>query len=90
MICAGRWVPCFLSLVCWQLVHTTPPHQNNTPACSSNEEPAAVAPDAPRPSPEELKQEVLDVARRFVAHNIQLLVVDTEDRFLGQGETTAP
>lgn len=52
---------------------------------SSNEEPAAIAPDAPRPSPEEIKREVLDVARRLAARGIQLLVIDTEDRYLGQG-----
>ncbi len=39
----------------------------NVGLARSNGDPAACAPDAPRPSPEELRGEVVDMARRAAA-----------------------
>lgn len=46
----------------------------------SNEEPEAIAEGAPRPSQEQLKTEVLDMAKRVAASNFNLLVIDTENK----------
>lgn len=57
----------------------------NVSLARSNGEPAAIDPEAPAPTWEFLKEEVLDVARKLGAAKMQLLVVDTESRFLSTG-----
>jgi len=54
----------------------------NISLARSNEDPAALLPDAPRPSSAEIKEEVLDMARKMLGANMQLLVIDTENKYL--------
>ncbi|MCO5583715.1 hypothetical protein L7F22_037629 [Adiantum nelumboides] len=51
----------------------------------SNEEPKAMAPDAPRPTQSELKDEILDVAGKIYKAGMSLLVIDTENKFVSTG-----
>ena len=46
----------------------------------SNEEPDAIAEGAPKPSQEQLKTEVLDMAKRCGSSGFNLLVIDTENK----------
>jgi Mg-chelatase subunit ChlD len=46
----------------------------------SNEEPDAIAEGAPKPSQDQLKTEVLDMAKRVGASGFNLLVIDTENK----------
>lgn len=57
----------------------------NVSLAKSNEDPAALAPDAPRPSTEELKGEVLDMAKKCLLAGLNLLVIDTENKFVSTG-----
>ncbi len=50
----------------------------------SNEEPEAIAEGAPKPSQEQLKTEVLDMAKRVGASGFNLLVIDTENKVRAQ------
>jgi hypothetical protein len=56
------------------------------PKKRSNEDPEALAPDAPKPNAEDLKDEVRDMAKKMMASGIQLLVIDTENKFVSTGE----
>uniref|UniRef100_A0A7S3C285 VWFA domain-containing protein n=1 Tax=Prasinoderma singulare TaxID=676789 RepID=A0A7S3C285_9VIRI len=51
----------------------------------SNGDPDANAPDAPKPSQEEIKDEILDVAGKIAMTGLQLLVIDTENKFVSTG-----
>lgn len=51
----------------------------------SNEDPEALAEDAPKPDAESLKDEVRDMAKRLAAEGISLLVIDTENKFVSTG-----
>ncbi|KAI5055688.1 hypothetical protein GOP47_0029209 [Adiantum capillus-veneris] len=51
----------------------------------SNAEPQAIAPDAPRPTQAELKDEILDVAGKIYKAGMSLLVIDTENKFVSTG-----
>ncbi|KAK9832113.1 hypothetical protein WJX81_008412 [Elliptochloris bilobata] len=57
----------------------------NVSLAKSNEEPDASAEGAPRPSQDQLKQEVLDMAKRVGASGFNLLVIDTENKFVSTG-----
>ncbi|PSC76570.1 magnesium-chelatase subunit chloroplastic [Micractinium conductrix] len=57
----------------------------NISLAKSNDDPDALAPDAPKPSAEELKDEVRDMAKRLSAAGMQLLVIDTENKFVSTG-----
>lgn len=57
----------------------------NVTLAKSNEDPAAMDPDAPKPTADELKEEVLDMAKKCMANGIQLLVIDTENKFVSTG-----
>jgi magnesium chelatase subunit D len=57
----------------------------NVSLARSNEDPAAMEEDAPQPTQQELKAEVLDMAKLLRAAGMQLLVVDTESRFISSG-----
>ncbi|KAI9197015.1 hypothetical protein LWI28_029099 [Acer negundo] len=46
---------------------------------------AAVASDAPRPSAQELKDEILGVAGKIFKSGMSLLVIDTENKFVSTG-----
>ncbi len=57
----------------------------NVSLAKSNDDPEAIGPDAVRPSTEELKDEVRDMAKRLAAAGLQLLVIDTENKFVSTG-----
>ncbi|GAX78904.1 hypothetical protein CEUSTIGMA_g6343.t1 [Chlamydomonas eustigma] len=57
----------------------------NISLARSNEDPEALGPDAPKPSGDQLKEEVRDMARKLGAAGIQLLVIDTENKFVSTG-----
>ncbi|XP_068658660.1 LOW QUALITY PROTEIN: magnesium-chelatase subunit ChlD, chloroplastic [Aristolochia californica] len=45
----------------------------------------SAAPDAPKPSSQELKDEILDVAGKIFKAGMSLLVIDTENKFVSTG-----
>lgn len=49
----------------------------------SNEDPEAIAEGAPKPTQDQLKTEVLDMAKRVAASGFNLLVIDTENQVCG-------
>ncbi|CAM0877218.1 unnamed protein product [Alopecurus aequalis] len=51
----------------------------------SNDPEAAAASDAPRPSNQELKDEILDVSAKIFKAGMSLLVIDTENKFVSTG-----
>eukprot|EP01024_Parvocaulis_polyphysoides_P065069 TRINITY_DN7580_c1_g1_i3.p2 TRINITY_DN7580_c1_g1~~TRINITY_DN7580_c1_g1_i3.p2 ORF type:complete len:308 (+),score=60.14 TRINITY_DN7580_c1_g1_i3:210-1133(+) len=51
----------------------------------SNEDPSALEPDAPKPTADELKDEVRDMAKKLYIAGLQLLVIDTENKFVSTG-----
>lgn len=57
----------------------------NVSLAKSNEDPAALAPDAAKPSNDQLKDEILDVSKKLAAAGLQLLVIDTENKFVSTG-----
>ena len=57
----------------------------NVSLAKSNDDPEALAPDAPKPSQEELKEEITEVAKKMGAAGLQLLVIDTENQFVSTG-----
>ena len=57
----------------------------NVSLAKSNDDPEAIAPDAPKPSQDQLKEEVLDMAKKVNAAGLQLLVIDTENKFVSTG-----
>lgn len=57
----------------------------NVSLAKSNEDPEAMAPDAPKPSAEDLKEEVRDMAKKVQAAGINMLVIDTENKFVSTG-----
>lgn len=48
-------------------------------------DPESVAPDAPKPSSQELKDEILEVAGKIYKAGMSLLVIDTENKFVSTG-----
>lgn len=48
-------------------------------------EPDAIAPDAPRPTQAQLREEVLEVAGKLYKAGMSLLVIDTENKFISTG-----
>ncbi|CAA7388415.1 unnamed protein product [Spirodela intermedia] len=48
-------------------------------------DPEAETPDTPRPSSQELKDEILDVAAKIYKAGMSLLVIDTENKFVSTG-----
>jgi magnesium chelatase subunit D len=57
----------------------------NISLARSNEDPDALKEGAPRPSSEQLKDEVIDMAKKVGASGINLLVIDTENKVRGSG-----
>ena len=57
----------------------------NVSLARSNEEPEALAEGAPKPSKDELNQEVIDMAKHSSAAGFALLVIDTENKFVSTG-----
>ena len=57
----------------------------NVSLAKSNDDPEALAEDAPKPTQDQLKEEVLDMAKRLNAEGLQLLVIDTENKFVSTG-----
>lgn len=57
----------------------------NVTLAKSNDDPEALMPDAPKPTQETLREEVLDVTKRLGAAGLQLLVIDTENKFVSTG-----
>lgn len=51
----------------------------------SNGDPEANMPDAPKPTQDEIKEEILDVAGKINATGLQMLVIDTENKFVSTG-----
>ncbi|CAK7331142.1 unnamed protein product [Dovyalis caffra] len=48
-------------------------------------DPEAAGPDAPRPSAQELKDEILEVAGKIFKAGMSLLLIDTENKFVSTG-----
>ncbi|KFK43171.1 hypothetical protein AALP_AA1G089000 [Arabis alpina] len=48
-------------------------------------DPEGIAPDAPRPTSQELKDEILEVAAKIYKAGMSLLVIDTENKFVSTG-----
>ncbi|CAD5312116.1 unnamed protein product [Arabidopsis thaliana] len=48
-------------------------------------DPESIAPDAPRPTSKELKDEILEVAGKIYKAGMSLLVIDTENKFVSTG-----
>eukprot|EP00210_Caulerpa_lentillifera_P005678 g5430.t1 len=57
----------------------------NVSLAKSNEDPDAMDPNAEKPSQEELRAEVTDMAKKMFVAGIQLLVIDTENKFVSTG-----
>lgn len=57
----------------------------NVSLARSNDDPDALAEGAPKPKKDDLNQEVLDMAKRCGAAGFQLLVIDTENKFVSTG-----
>ena len=57
----------------------------NVSLAKSNRDPDALAEDAPKPSQTDLKDEVSDIAKKLGGAGIQLLVIDTENKFVSTG-----
>eukprot|EP01025_Chloroclados_australasicus_P066735 TRINITY_DN92143_c0_g1_i1.p2 TRINITY_DN92143_c0_g1~~TRINITY_DN92143_c0_g1_i1.p2 ORF type:complete len:174 (-),score=22.36 TRINITY_DN92143_c0_g1_i1:141-662(-) len=57
----------------------------NVSLARSNDDPDALSEDAPKPSKDKLNEEVLDMATRCAAQGFQLLVIDTENKFVSTG-----
>jgi magnesium chelatase subunit D len=57
----------------------------NVPLAKSNDEPSSREEGAPKPSADELREEVLDMARKAAAAGINVLVIDTENKFVSTG-----
>lgn len=57
----------------------------NISLSKSNENPDAVAPDAPKPTQEQLKEEAIDMAKRLGSFGLHLLVIDTECKYITTG-----
>ncbi|KAG2495977.1 hypothetical protein HYH03_005906 [Edaphochlamys debaryana] len=57
----------------------------NVSLAKSNEDPEACKPDAPKPSADLLKDEVRDMAKKVGGAGINLLVIDTENKFVSTG-----
>ncbi|XP_026414610.1 magnesium-chelatase subunit ChlD, chloroplastic-like [Papaver somniferum] len=51
----------------------------------SNDPEAAAASDAPRPTSQEIKDEILEVAGKIFKSGMSLLVIDTENKFVSTG-----
>lgn len=52
----------------------------NISLARSNEDPEALKEGAPRPSQDQLRDEVIDMAKKVGASGVQLLVIDTENK----------
>ncbi|GIL78207.1 hypothetical protein Vretifemale_7655, partial [Volvox reticuliferus] len=57
----------------------------NVSLAKSNEDPEALKPDAPKPQADQLKDEVRDMAKKAAAAGINVLVIDTENKFVSTG-----
>jgi len=57
----------------------------NVSLAKSNGDPEACAPDAPKPTQEFIKEEIIDVARKMGAAGLSLLVIDSENQFVSTG-----
>ncbi|KAL4860043.1 Magnesium-chelatase subunit ChlD [Chlorella vulgaris] len=57
----------------------------NISLARSNEDPDAMGPDAPKPTQDQLKDEVRDMAKKLGAAGMNLLVIDTENKFVSTG-----
>ncbi|KAG1657334.1 hypothetical protein FOA52_003757 [Chlamydomonas sp. UWO 241] len=57
----------------------------NISLARSNDDPDATGPEAVKPTGEFLKEEVRDMARKLGGAGIQLLVIDTENKFVSTG-----
>lgn len=57
----------------------------NVSLAKSNEDPEALKPDAPKPTADSLKDEVRDMAKKAASAGINVLVIDTENKFVSTG-----
>jgi magnesium chelatase subunit D len=57
----------------------------NVSLAKSNEDPDAMAEGAPKPSKDQLQEEVRDMAKRLGSAGMNLLVIDTENKFVSTG-----
>jgi magnesium chelatase subunit D len=57
----------------------------NVPLSKSNDDPSTKEEGAPKATADELREEVLDMAKKAAAANINVLVIDTENKFVSTG-----
>ena len=57
----------------------------NVTLAKSNGDPDAIAPDAPKPTQEDIREEILGISKKVGLAGLQLLVIDTENKFVSTG-----
>ena len=57
----------------------------NVSLARSNRDPEAMAEDAPKPTQDEIQEEILNTCKRIGANGFSTLIIDTENQFVSTG-----